>query len=154
MRLRAIAMVAGVTLGTATVLVLAGCRSSAGDSGPAARMAPCPDSPNCVSTLSEDEEHGIAALTFEGSPDEAKERLLSVIEGMPRTAIVENDGWYIRAEFTSRIFRFVDDVEFLIDANAGVIDFRSASRVGRSDLGANRKRMETIREAFSSAPME
>lgn len=116
------------------------------------RFAPCPDSPNCVSTFAEDEEHGITPLTYEGSSDEAKARLLSVIQDMPRTQIVEDDRDYIHAEFTSRIFRFVDDVEFQIDPENNVIHFRSASRAGRGDMGANRNRMEAIREAFSTAP--
>jgi uncharacterized protein (DUF1499 family) len=58
---------------------------------------------------------------------------------------------YIHAEFTSALFRFVDDVEFQIDAESGLIHFRSASRVGRSDLGVNRKRMESIRMAFEKS---
>ena len=70
---------------------------------------------------------------------------------MPRTRIAEDDGYYVHAEFRSRVFRFVDDVEFLLDDATGQIYFRSASRVGRSDLGVNRRRMEAIRDAFASA---
>jgi uncharacterized protein (DUF1499 family) len=69
---------------------------------------------------------------------------------MPRTTIVTLEEDYIRAEFKSRIFGFVDDVEFWFDDEQKVIHFRSASRVGYSDLGANRKRMEKIRERFHS----
>ena len=58
---------------------------------------------------------------------------------------------YLHAEFKSAVFRFVDDVEFFADEGAGVIQVRSAARVGNSDLGVNRKRLETIR-ALGSAP--
>lgn len=115
------------------------------------RMAPCPSSPNCVSTLSDDEEHSIDPLTFQGSSQEAKDKLLPIIRDMPRTKVVEDDGPYIHAEFRSLIFRFVDDVEFMIDEEAGVIHFRSASRLGYGDMGVNRRRMEDIRRAFEGA---
>ena len=76
------------------------------------------------------------------------ERLKVVIGAMPRSKIVTADERYIHAEFSSGLFRFVDDVEFLIDPDTKTIHFRSASRVGRSDLGVNRKRMEEIRQRF------
>lgn len=70
---------------------------------------------------------------------------MAVIESMPRATIVERGPRTLRAEFRSRIFRFVDDVQFEIDETKQTIEFRSASRVGRKDFGVNRKRMETIR---------
>jgi uncharacterized protein (DUF1499 family) len=70
---------------------------------------------------------------------------------MPRTDIVTLEEDYIHAECRSRIFGFVDDVEFWFDGANGVIHFRSASRMGYSDLGVNRKRMERIRKEFSQA---
>ncbi len=72
-------------------------------------------------------------------------RLKKVILSKPRTSIIEEKPNYLRAEFTSRIFRFVDDVEFLFDDSLKYIHVRSASRIGRSDLGVNRKRIEEIR---------
>lgn len=72
------------------------------------------------------------------------ERLKSIVAGMPRAKVVSSTDRYLHAEFTSALFRFVDDVEFLIDPDAKQIHFRSASRVGYSDLGANRRRMEAI----------
>jgi uncharacterized protein (DUF1499 family) len=71
-----------------------------------------------------------------------------IILSMPRAKIVSSSEDYIHAEFRSKLFRFVDDVEFYFDAPRKLIDFRSASRVGHSDLGVNRKRMEEIREKF------
>ncbi len=115
------------------------------------RLAGCPDSPNCVSTEADDAPHSIAPLTFDGSADEAMQRLKRVIGEMPRTSIVEEDGGYLRAEFTTLVFRYVDDVEFLISSDSSKIGVRSASRTGYSDLGTNRRRIETIRSAFSSA---
>ncbi len=72
------------------------------------------------------------------------EAVAGVVEEMPRAEIVRSEDDYLRAEFTSRIFRFVDYVEFRADGETGLIDFRSASRVGRSDMGVNRERMAEI----------
>jgi uncharacterized protein (DUF1499 family) len=116
-----------------------------------ARLQPCPDSPNCVSTLARDAEHGIAPLVYVSTMAEAKQRLLKIIEEMPRTKIVEEEGNYLHTTFTSLIFRFVDDVEFVFDDAAKLIHFRSASRLGKGDLGVNRRRMEKIRAAFGQA---
>jgi len=73
---------------------------------------------------------------------------LAVLGVIPRMVIITETESYLHAEATSLIFRFRDDVEFVIDQQANVIHFRSASRVGHSDLGANRVRMEEIRKAF------
>jgi uncharacterized protein (DUF1499 family) len=88
-------------------------------------------------------------IPFTGAPEEALQKLKELVAGMPRTRILVADDNYLHAEFRSRVFGFVDDVEFLIDAEQRQIHFRSASRVGHSDLGANRKRMEGIRAAFA-----
>ena len=108
------------------------------------RLADCPASPNCVATQSGGPNQRMRPLSFEGSPQAAMERLKSIVAGMPRAKIVSSSEYYLHAEFTSALFRFVDDVEFLIDPDAKQIHFRSASRVGHSDLGANRRRMEAI----------
>ncbi len=76
------------------------------------------------------------------------QKLLAVINSMPGSKIINQTENYLYVEFTSLVFRYVDDVEFLIDPNNSKIDFRSASRVGYSDLGANRRRMKTISERF------
>jgi len=115
------------------------------------RLEACPDSPNCVSSQSEDAEHAMVAIPFAGSGEVALQVLRDVINEQPRAKIVTDANGYIHAEFRSLIFRFVDDVEFVIDENAGLIHFRSASRVGHSDMGANRSRMERIRSAFAAA---
>ncbi|NJN83040.1 MAG: DUF1499 domain-containing protein [Caldilineaceae bacterium] len=115
------------------------------------RLAPCPATPNCVSSQStpDDEEHWIAPLTFAGSLEDARSRILAVVAEMPRHKIVVAEDDYLHIEFRSRIFRFVDDVEFLFDGESKLIQLRSAARLGKSDLGVNRKRMEEIRRAFA-----
>jgi uncharacterized protein (DUF1499 family) len=115
------------------------------------RLAPCPKSPNCVSTQAEDQEHGMEAIPYTASLDEARESMRAVILSMPRTKIVASSDDYLRAEFRSKIFRFVDDVEFFFDDTEKRIHFRSASRIGYSDLGVNRKRMKTVREEFENS---
>ncbi len=116
------------------------------------RLAPCPDSPNCVSSQAEEAEHSIAAIPFTETPDQALAQLIAVIEKLPRFKIIKVDEAYVHAEATSRMFRFVDDVEFLVDSDEKVIHVRSASRVGYSDLGANRARVLRLREVFMASP--
>jgi uncharacterized protein (DUF1499 family) len=108
------------------------------------RLANCPSSPNCVSTQADKQDalHWIAPLEFHGTKAEAAQRLRSVLERLPRTCVATDRDGYLHVEFTSRLFRFVDDVEFWINEAGRQIEFRSASRVGHSDLGANRKRMD------------
>ncbi|MGE0756223.1 MAG: DUF1499 domain-containing protein [Pirellulaceae bacterium] len=115
------------------------------------RLAPCPDRPNCVASQAQDPRHAIAPLRFSGSADDAMARLHEVLSQQARCRIVRSEGRYLRAEFRSLVFRFVDDVEFLVDEAEHVIHFRSASRLGFSDLGVNRARMEHIRRAFAAA---
>jgi uncharacterized protein (DUF1499 family) len=112
------------------------------------RLSPCPKSPNCVSSLSEDKTHYVEPLTYKVTLQEAREKLISVINAMKRTEIVTAEINYIHATFKSGLFRFVDDVEFSFDDQKKVIDVRSASRTGYSDLGVNRKRVEEIRKRF------
>ena len=112
------------------------------------KLAPVPDSPNCVSTEATDDLHRIEPYMFSGSAEDAVRKLKSIVSAMAGSNIVSEDGSYLHAEFRSRIFRFVDDVEFLVTAEDGLVHFRSASRVGHSDLGVNRARMEAIRKQF------
>ena len=113
------------------------------------RLRPCPRSPNCVSTLAgEDAKHRMDPLPLQLPPDQALDRLKDILARRERTEIVAHEKEYLHATETSALLRFVDDVEFEIDAEAGVIHFRSASRVGWSDLGVNRRRMEEIRAAY------
>jgi uncharacterized protein (DUF1499 family) len=111
------------------------------------RLSPCPSSPNCVSSQSDDERHRIDPIRFTSAPGEAMERLKRVVLGMERAKVVRETSDYIHVEFRT-LLGFVDDAEFYLDENQKVIHLRSASRVGYWDLGVNRKRMECIRREF------
>jgi uncharacterized protein (DUF1499 family) len=115
------------------------------------RLRPCPSSPNCVSSQAADESHRVEPLAFEGDAAAVLEGLRRAIVSLPGARIVSVDDGYLHAEFTSRVFRFVDDVELLVDPERRLVHVRSASRVGYSDLGANRRRVEAIRAAFARA---
>jgi len=142
------------------MVVLAGSALLAGCSGarPATlgsekgRLAPGPSSPNCVSSLADDDRHRIAPLPFSGATAAAIDSLAGIVRSLPRASVIAATETYLHAEFRSAVFRFVDDVEFLADESAGVIQVRSAARVGSSDLGVNRKRVETIRARWSELP--
>ena len=112
------------------------------------KLAPVPDSPNCVSSMTEKSAAAIEPFDVSGI-EQPMDELKKVIEStIPRARLVTEQDNYLHYEFTSSLFRFVDDSEFLLDAERNVIHFRSASRVGYSDMGANRKRMEKIRTAL------
>jgi uncharacterized protein (DUF1499 family) len=114
------------------------------------RFAPCPNSPNCVSTQAPptDKAHAIAPMAYTGTRAAAHQRLSAIIQAMPRTTLIMVEPDYIHVEFRSRLLRFVDDVEFYLDDTHRLIHLRSASRLGRGDLGVNRRRMEEIRRRF------
>ena len=116
-----------------------------------ADLLPCPSSPNCVSSRDPDPARRVDPIPFRGTPEEAREALEAVVRSLPRATIVASSGTGSRAEFRS-LLGFVDDVEFRIDGAAGVVHVRSASRKGYWDLGVNRRRVETIREAFGNIP--
>ncbi len=117
----------------------------------AGRLAPCPATPNCVSSQADpaDTVHYVAPLRYTGSGPAARARLLELLQGEPRVRVAEAGPEYIRAEFRSRWFGFVDDVEFLVDQSRRLIHVRSASRLGYGDFGVNRRRIEHIRHRFS-----
>jgi|SRR5689334_16357120 len=105
------------------------------------RLAPCKRTPNCVSSQADpaDRQHYIAPLAFAGSINE----LRRAIEALPRVTVIRSEADYLYAEFRTPLMRYVDDVEFV--KVGSVVHVRSASRLGRSDLGLNRKRVEQIR---------
>jgi uncharacterized protein (DUF1499 family) len=113
------------------------------------KLLPCPDKPNCVCSQAADDAHHVEPITFTGPPEQAWQRLRTALERQPRVQIVEATDTYLRAEATTLFCRFIDDVEFVLDAAAQVIHCRSASRLGHSDLGVNRERIEAVRAAFA-----
>lgn len=114
------------------------------------KLLPCPDSPNCVSSQSQDKRHFIEPIRYEGDLKKARDRLIAAIQVMKRARIVTVRDDYIHAEFTSAVFRFVDDVEFYFDDDSKTIHMRSAARIGYSDFGVNRKRLEEIISMFNA----
>ena len=114
------------------------------------KLAPCPSTPNCVSSQADNPDKLIAPIAFTTSAEEARAKLLNVLESMSRLDIVDNQPTYIRAETQSPMIGFIDDNEFYIDEEAGVIHIRAAARLGQSDLNKNRERMDSIRAAFNS----
>lgn len=144
------------------VVVLAGCagRLPVGIADGSGRFAPCPSSPNCVSSDApiDDRVHSIEALRLrseladdEAAADEdanAWQALIDYLESLPRVEIATRDEGYVHAVFTTRLMRYRDDVELALDPEGGVIRVRSASRVGHGDMGVNRARIESIRDAL------
>ena len=111
------------------------------------RLSPCPASPNCVGSQDPDEAHRIAPLPLAGSTEQTRNRLLEVLASEPRTKVVEQRDDYLQVQFTSKVLRFVDDVEFLIGTQE--VHVRSASRLGYADFGVNRARIERLRQRLS-----
>jgi uncharacterized protein (DUF1499 family) len=113
------------------------------------KLAACPGTPNCVNSQGLDAQSKIEPLAYNSTPTEAIAKLKTVIGDMDRTKIISETDNYLYAEFMSKLMGFVDDVEFLLDDHAKVIQVRSASRLGESDLGVNRQRIEAIRAKFN-----
>jgi len=117
----------------------------------ATTLPPCPNSPNCVSSQAADSDHYIAPFKIKGKPEDAFAALKKALSEQSRTVITEASDTTLHAEATSLIFRFVDDVNAILDAESGMIQVRSASRVGYSDFGVNRRRVEALRTALQQA---
>jgi apolipoprotein D and lipocalin family protein len=114
-------------------------------------FAPCPNTPNCVSSIDTSRGHFIQPLEFTGSARDAQYRLLRVLNGLKEARVVTFEENLIEAEFVSSVFRFVDDVKFYVDDRKKIIHVKSASRVGFSDLGVNRRRVEKIRKQLEQS---
>jgi uncharacterized protein (DUF1499 family) len=151
-------MLEGRPLEIVTNLLLASLLLAAGCSGVRpgnlgvkdGKLAPCPATPNCVSSESSDRDHSVDPIRYSGTASSAMDGLKQVLRGMKRARIVSEQDRYLHLEFRSALFRFVDDVEFFINEPLERIEIRSASRVGKSDLGVNRKRVEEIRMRWNS----
>ncbi len=114
------------------------------------KLASCPAMPGCASTQAKSA--SIAPTKFTGSREDASRRLGEIVRAMPGAKVLTQAPDYLRAEFTTTgMFRHVDDVEIFLDARSRQVEFRSASRSGVFDFGANRKRIEAIRAKFLGA---
>ena len=135
----------------AGILMLANSPTSVAGGGVVKPLLECSNSPNCVSTEAkpEDSKHYMPPLPYSGTSIEAIEKIENIIKSMARVEIVEKSDYSLHAVFKTKILRFKDDVEFVVDEKDKVIRFRSASRTGYSDFGVNRKRMEKICSKFA-----
>jgi len=115
------------------------------------RIRPCPPSPNCVSSLAGDVRHYVAPIRYEGDEAEMRHRILNAVNAMRGARVTVSDQKYIRAEFVSSVFQFIDDVEFEFDTAEKQVQVRSASRKGYYDLGVNRRRIERIRKKLNQS---
>lgn len=115
------------------------------------RLPPCQNTPNCVSSQAEDKLHYVAPFRITGDPQVAWGKLHALIVKHDRIRITHETETTLHAEATSLILRFVDDIDAILDAEAGLIHIRSASRIGHSDFGVNRKRIETFRQQMKNS---
>lgn len=135
----------------AFVLLAASVPATVGARGELAPLPPCPPTPNCVSTEAppDDAMHHLPPLPLPPgvTPEAALDAFEALVRAAPRTEVVDRSPLRLRATQRSRVFRFVDDVEARVDPEARVLHARSASQVGRGDLGVNRRR---VSEWFAS----
>lgn len=117
-------------------------------SSPSDNIAPCPDSPNCVSSKSIDMGHTMSPLPYLKSGQESMDRLVGIVGKMKRVTIVSATPTYFHVEFRSALLGFIDDVEFILDDSVSLIHFRSASKTGYYDFGVNRRRMLEISNRY------
>lgn len=109
-------------------------------------LAPCPPAPNCVSSQSNDPVHRVDPLRWADSRERAIAAAARAVEAHPRASVERRTVGYLYAVFRIPVFGFVDDLEVMWDETDGALHVRSASRVGRYDLGVNRRRVEWLRK--------
>jgi len=109
-------------------------------------LEPCPSSPNCVCSQGDptDTQHYIEPISYDGESSAALDAIAAAVADTAGATVTNRSDDQLDAVFVTRFFRFKDDVSFLIDTADQKIHLRSASRVGHSDLGANRKRMAAL----------
>ena len=145
-------MALAITLGliaAATVVLVLQSRTRVPVGLEAGRLQPCPAKPNCV--CSQDQGEAAIEPLAAGDLDQALDRIVALVEADGNATVVSRSEGYLHAEWKTPLLGFRDDVEFLLDREAGLVHVRSASRVGHSDMGANRKRVEAIRAQLADA---
>lgn len=115
------------------------------------KLPPCPSSPNCVSSQAADADHFIAPFKITGNVEDAWTALKTALLNQSRTVITNETSDTLHAQATSLVFRFVDDIDAILDTEARLIHIRSASRTGHGDFGVNRKRVEMLRAQLQQA---
>lgn len=106
----------------------------------------CPDTPNCQSSSDRRQSKATDVFPITLAPKDAIARMARIVESIPGITVERYDERYLHATATSKIMRFVDDIEFLVKHDDTALYVRSASRLGKSDLGVNAKRIALIRE--------
>jgi len=129
-------------------MILCGCSGSPTESqhSESSGFLDCPDTPNCVSSLAKNPKYRVEPFNLNKDPKTSWDIVKKTVELLPRTKVVSEDNSDIHAECKSMIFRFVDDLTLHLTPSKGIIHIRSASRIGYSDLGVNRRRVETLRK--------
>jgi uncharacterized protein (DUF1499 family) len=107
------------------------------------------DRPNCVSSYNTQEDFGAAPIELKGTLDDMRAKLIGAIGKEGKIEILHNSGRRIDVVFRSAFFSFPDDARFLLDVDQQQVHYQSKARIGYSDLGVNRKRIERIRQALS-----
>jgi len=142
-----------------TLTILGGILGLFGCSTPAPGLTenglpPCPDRPNCVTSLDGGPRHKVDPLSYTGDRAAARARMRQIVAAQSGATIVAESDDYLRVEFRTRVLRFVDDVTFWFPPDQPLIHVRSAARVGYSDLGVNRRRVERLRALFAKESPE
>ncbi len=148
-------IVLGIVVAVGLLLILAvwSRRSQVPRTAPLSNRLPdCPSSPNCVCSQASRDAQFIRPFDLRVNAESSLRTLRDVLERIPGAKIVTREERYLHVEFRTPTFGFVDDVEFLIDESAHAIQVRSASRIGYSDRGANRRRIESLRKLYEAAP--
>ncbi len=136
-----------------TMLLISGCPAARPEDGAgidSSCLQSCPDKPNCVSTEAHKRMHNIDVFHLKADLSKNWLEVQSVVAAIPRSIIVRADETYIHAIFKSRIFRFTDDLELVLDPSSGIISIRAAAKSGYWDLGVNRGRVEQLRHKLQS----
>lgn len=137
-----------------SLIFLTGCTAKAPNLGiENGQLTKCPDKPNCVSSFLNDEKQYIKPIIIKGVRLEIKNNMVKIVNELKNSKVTVTENSYIRAEFSSKVFGFVDDVEFYFPKTKSkntTIHIRSGSRIGYSDFNVNRDRIEKIRIKFET----
>jgi len=132
------------------VLIIVSCSSGPKKIGMRGRFfQACPGTPNCVSSMDKRRNHYVAPINYTISNEDAFKRLIVVLNSMNKVTVLKQTPTYVYVVFRTPLMNFKDDVEFYLPSFSKIIHIRSASRIGFSDMGANRKRVELIRKRFN-----
>jgi len=112
----------------------------------ASELRDCGHRPNCVSSNASNPRRRVGPWRLRTEPEAAWQTVRALVAETPRTQIIAEEAWYLHAEARSRLLRFVDDLELALDPEERLLAVRSASRLGYSDRGVNRRRVERLRE--------